>query len=127
MKRSMKIMSSDSLKNGWLLNKLSYLIARAERETSPVFGQQPTSQKEFERKYYHTRLQFLDIKMQMLQEEYNLLHSQKEYIEKANKSILQMNPQELEDVIYDMETEKKRIAKHYQRFTDLISKTPDSK
>ena len=65
--------------------------------------------------------------MQMLQEEYDLLHSQKEYIEKANKSILQMNAQELEDVIYDMETEKKRIAKQYQHFTDLISETPDTK
>ena len=65
--------------------------------------------------------------MQMLQEEYNLLHSQKEFIEKANKSILQMNEQELEDVIYDMETEKKRIEKQCQHFNDLISKTPDTK
>ena len=49
--------------------KTNNFLSRAERETSPVFGQQPTSLKEFERKYYHTRLQFLDIKMQMLQEE----------------------------------------------------------
>ena len=91
--------------------KTNYFLSRAERETSPVFGQQPTTQKEFERRYYHTRLQFLDIKMQMLEEEYDLLHSQKEYIEKANKSILQMNAQELEDVIYEMQLEKRKIEK----------------
>ena len=78
-------------------------------------------------KYYHTRLQFLEIKMQMLQEEYDLLHSEKEYIKKANKSILQMSAQELEDVIYDMETEKKKIEKQYQHFTDLISEAPNTK
>ena len=38
-----------------------------------------------------------------------------------------MNAQELEDVIFDMETEKKRIEKQYQHFNDLISKTPDTK
>ena len=107
--------------------KTNDFLVRAGRETSPVFGQQPTSQKEFERKYYHTRLQFLDIKMQMLQEEYDLLHSQKEYIEKANKSILKMNAHKLEDVINDMETEKKKIEKQYQHFNDLISETPDTK
>ena len=64
--------------------------------------------------------------MQMLQEEYDLLHSQKEFIEKANKSILQMNAQELEDVIFDMETEKKKIEKQYQHFSNLISETPDT-
>ena len=58
--------------------KTNDFLSRAERETSPVYGQQPTTQKEFERKYYHTRLQFLEIKMQMIQEEYDLLHSQKE-------------------------------------------------
>ena len=110
-----------------LKRKTNDFLLRAERETSPVFRQQPTSQQEFERKYYHTRLQFLDIKMQMLQEEYDLLHSQKEYIEKANKSILQMSAQEFEDVIYDMETEKKRIEKQYKHFNDLISETLDTK
>ena len=107
--------------------KTNDFLCRAERETSPVFGQQPTSQKEFERKYYHTRLQFLDIKMEMLQEEYDLLHSQKEYIEKANKSILQLNAQELEDVIYDMQLEKRTIEKQYQHINDLICETPDTK
>ena len=34
--------------------KTNDFLSRAERETSPVFGQQPTSQKEFEGKYYHT-------------------------------------------------------------------------
>ena len=91
--------------------KTNDFLSRAERETSPVFGQQPTTQKEFERRYYYARIQFLDIKMQMLQEEYDLLHSQKEYIEKANKTILQMNVQELDDIIYNMQMEKRKIEK----------------
>ena len=41
---------------------------------------------------------------------------EEEFIEKAKKSILQMNPQELEDVIHDMEMEKKKIEKQYQHF-----------
>ena len=110
-----------------LKRKTNDFLYRAERETSPVFGQQPTSQKEFERKYYHTRLQFLDIKMETLQEEYDLLHSQREYIEKTNKSIFQMNAQELEDVIYDMQLEKRKIEKQYQQVNDLICQTPDTK
>ena len=64
--------------------------------------------------------------MQMLQEKYDLLHSQKKYIEKANQTILQMNIQELDDVIYDMEMEKRKIEKHYQHFNDLICETPDT-
>ena len=64
--------------------------------------------------------------MQMLQEDYDLLHSQKEYIEKANKSILQMNAQELEDVIIDMEMERKKIEKQYQHFLNLVSETLDT-
>ena len=47
----------------------------------------------------------------MLQVEYDLLHSQKEYIEKANKTILQMNVQELDDIIYNMQMEKRKIEK----------------
>ena len=62
----------------------------------------------------------------MLQEEYDLLHSQKEFIEKANKSILQINAQELEDVIFDMESEKQKIEKQYQHLNNLISETPDT-
>jgi hypothetical protein len=106
--------------------KTNDFLSRAERETSPVYGQQPTTQKELERKYYHTRLQFLEIKSQMTQEEYDLLHSQKEYIERANKSTLQMNIQELDEVIQDMEAEKSTIEKQYQHFTNLLSETPDT-
>ena len=69
-----------------LKRKTNNFLSRAERVTSPVFGQQPTTQKKLERKYYYTRLQFLNIKMEMLQEESDLLQNQKEQIQKSQKS-----------------------------------------
>ena len=57
--------------------KTNNFLSRAETEDSPIYGQQPTTQKELESKYYYACLQFLDIKMQMIQEETELLQAQK--------------------------------------------------
>jgi len=70
-----------------LRRKTNDFLLSAERQRSPIFGQQPTSQKELERQYYHTRLQFFDIRMQMLQEELDLLHNQRDYLMKEHKDL----------------------------------------
>ena len=90
-----------------------------------MYGQQPTTQKEMERKYYHTRLQFLDIRMQMIQEESELLQNQKEQIEKSQKSFHTMDIHEMDDVIFEMSKEKQKMETQEEQYQQLLSETAD--
>jgi hypothetical protein len=101
-------------------------ISRAESEDPPLYGQQPTTQKELERKYYYTRLQFLDIKMQMIQEEMELLQAQREQIQKSQKSFQTMDIHEIDDIIFEMNTEKQKMEAQEHNYQKLLSDTPDT-
>ncbi len=79
--------------------KTNDFLMDAESQTSLIFWQQPKSQEEMERQYYHTQLQFLDIRTQMLQEELVLLHMQRDYIVHEHKDLWQMTAQEIDEVI----------------------------
>ena len=108
-----------------LKKKANDFLNRAERASSPVYGQQPTTQKEIERQYYYTRLQFLDIRMQMLQEESELLNNQKEQIEKSLKSFHTMTVHEIDDSISEMNKEKQKLEAQEEKYQQLLSETAD--
>ncbi len=109
-----------------LRRKTNKFLLSAERQRSPIFGQQPTSQKELERQYYQTRLQFLDIWMQMLQEELDLLHTQRDYLVKEHKDLWQMTAQEINDVIKDLLKQQKQVEEIQHKYDTLTAETPDT-
>ena len=109
-----------------LRRKTNDFLLNAERQRSPIFGQQPTSQKELERQYYHTRLQFFDIRMQMLQEELDLLHNQRDYLMKEHKDLWQMTAQEIDEVIKDLFKQQHQVEEIRHKYDTLIAETPDT-
>jgi len=106
--------------------KTNDFLMDAESQTSLIFWQQPKSQEEMERQYYHTQLQFLDIRTQMLQEELVLLHMQRDYIVHEHKDLWQMTAQEIDDVIKDLAKKQKQVEEIQQKYNTLIAETPDT-
>ena len=109
-----------------LRRKTTDFLDRAERTTSPIFGQQPTPQKEMERKYYHSRLQFLNMRMQTLQEETDLLHAQRDHMVKENKALHQMSAQEIDDLVDELQHELYKLQTATKVINNLLCDTPDT-
>jgi len=72
------------------------------------------------------RLQFLDIRMQKLQDKLNLLHTQIDYIVKEHKDLWQMTAQEIDYVIKDLAKQQKQVEEIQHKYDTLNVETPDT-
>jgi hypothetical protein len=79
-----------------------------------------------ERQYYNTRLQFLDIRMQMLQEELDLLHTQRDYLVQEHKDMWQMTAQEIDEIIKELVKKQAQAEEIQKKYEQLLADTPDT-
>jgi len=64
--------------------------------------------------------------MQMLQEELDLLHMQRDYIVEEHKDMWQMTAQEINDVIKDLLKQQKQVEEIQHKYDTLNAETPDT-
>ena len=64
--------------------------------------------------------------MQMLQEEADLLQTQKDQIEKSQKILETMNIHKIDDIIFKMNKEKQKIDIQEEHYQQLLSEIPDT-
>ena len=64
--------------------------------------------------------------MQMLQEEADLLQTQKDQIEKSQKILETMNIHKIDDIIFKMNKEKQKMDIQEEHYQQLLSEIPDT-
>ncbi len=64
--------------------------------------------------------------MQMLQEELDLLHNQRDYLMKEHKDLWQMTAQEIDEVIKDLFKQQHQVEEIRHKYDTLIAETPDT-